>query len=212
MSFRTDVVPPEVVRLLSQSAAILKPLPDAYLAGGTALALHLAHRVSVDLDFFVPQRFLAEDLRPLLLQTGKFSPITVRDDSIVCRIDTVQWSLFKYEYPLLESTEQCEGVRIAALRDIAAMKVVAIGDRGSRKDFYDLYTILRFGGLHITGILEDVVSKFRLPQDNLYHYVRALSYFDDAIRTPDIQDTMRIDIRWPEVEAFFRSLSKTLIP
>ena len=212
MSFRTDVVPPEVIQLLSRSARILDPLPEAYLAGGTALALHLSHRISVDLDFFVPQAFLAGNLRPRLIEAGKFTPITVRDDSIVCRIDTVQWSLFKYEYPLLQSPEQYAGIRIASVRDIAAMKVVAIGDRGSRKDFYDLYTILHFGGLEIRNILEDVAEKFQLPHDNLYHYTRALSYFDDAAKTPDIQDMLRIDVRWPDVEGFFRRLAKTLIP
>jgi hypothetical protein len=172
----------------------------------------LSHRISVDLDFFVPQAFLAADLRPRLSEAGRFAPITVRDDSIVCRIDSVQWSLFKYEYPLLQSPEPYAGIRIASVRDIAAMKVVAIGDRGSRKDFYDLYTILHFGGLEISRVLEDVVAKFQLPQDNLYHYVRALSHFDDATRTPDIQDMLRIEVRWPDVEGFFRRLVKTLIP
>ena len=186
-------------------------MPEAYLAGGTALALHLAHRVSVHLDFFAPQSFLAQDIRPRLVEAGHFEPITVRDDSVVCSIDAVQWSLFRYEYPLMESPETYAGIRIASVRDIAAMKVVAIGDRGSRKDFYDLYTILRFGGGDIRKILEDAVSKFRLPQDNLYHYVRALTYFDDAIRTPDIQVMLRIDIRWPDVELFFRNLAKTLV-
>ena len=212
MSFRTDVVPPEVVQLLSRSAPILKVLPEAYLAGGTALSLHLAHRVSVDLDFFVPQSFLAQDIRPGLLEAGQFTPITVRDDSILCRIDTVQWSLFRYEYPLLDTPEQYAGIRIASVRDIAAMKVIAIGDRGSRKDFYDLYTILHVGGFDIRRILEDVVSKFQLPPDNLYHYTRAFAYFDDALRTPDIQDMLRIDVRWPDVEHFFRNLAKGLIP
>ena len=65
LSFRTDAVPTQVIELLSRSAGILELLPEAYLAGGTALSLYFAHRVSVDLDFFVPQSFLAEDLRPL---------------------------------------------------------------------------------------------------------------------------------------------------
>ncbi len=190
----------------------MEPLPEAYLAGGTALALHLSHRISVDLDFFVPEAFLARDIRPRLIQAGRFSPITVRDDSIVCRIDTVQWSLFRYEYPLLQSPERFAGIRIASVRDIAAMKVAAIGDRGSRKDFYDLYTILHFGALEIRRILEDVVTKFQLPHDNLYHYVRALSYFDDAVKSPDIRDMLRIDVQWTDVEVFFRRLAKTLIP
>ena len=186
-------------------------LPGAYLAGGTALSLRFAHRVSVDLDFFVPQGFLAQDLRPRLIEAGPFAPVTVRDDSIVCRIDAVQWSLFRYEYPLLESPEPYAGIRIASIRDIAAMKVVAIGDRGSRKDFYDLYTILR-EGFDMQRILTDVALKFHLPQDNLYHYIRALTYFDDAIRTPDIQDMLRVDVQWPDVEAFFRGLARTLVP
>ncbi len=211
MSFRTNAVPPQVVELLSRSAGILEALPEAYLAGGTALSLCFAHRVSVDLDFFVPQSFLAEDLRPRLAKAGQFSPITVRNDSIVCRVDAVQWSLFKYEYPLLETPKRYHRIRIASVRDIAAMKVVAIGDRGSRKDFYDLYTILHAGGLNIQRIFDDVVSKFQLPRDNLYHYIRALTYFDDAVREPDIQELLRIDVRWPDVELYFRSLAKKLV-
>ena len=89
MSFRTDAVPTEVVNLLHQSAAILESLPGAYLAGGTALSLYLAHRVSIDLDFFVAQSFLARDLRPKIIEAGSFGPISVRDDSIVCTIDEV---------------------------------------------------------------------------------------------------------------------------
>jgi hypothetical protein len=91
------------------------------------------------------------------------------------------------------------------------MKVVAIGDRGSRKDFYDLFALLRGGRLSIQTILEDVRTKYRLPEDNLYHYIRALTFFDDAVKAPDLQDTLRIDVRWADVERFFRQLAKTLI-
>jgi hypothetical protein len=165
----------------------------------------------VDLDFFVPQSFRAEDLRPRLAKAGHFSPITVRNDSIVCRVDTVQWNLFKYEYPLFERPKRYQRVRIASVRDIAAMKVVAIGDRGSRKDFYDLYTILQAGGLNIQGIFGDVVTKFQLPRDNLYHYIQALTYFEDAVKEPDIEELLRIDVRWPDVELYFRGLAKMLV-
>ena len=87
MSFRADVVPPEVVQLLSRCVSILELLPEAYLAGGTALSLHLAHRVSVDLDFFVPQSLLAQDLRPRLMEAARFGP-NIQD---MLRIDA-QWS------------------------------------------------------------------------------------------------------------------------
>ena len=200
------------MNLLHRSAAILAPLPGAYLAGGTALSLYLAHRLSVVLDFFVPQGFLARDLRPRIMEAGAFGPISVSDDSIVCTIDEVQWSLFKYDYALLEGAGLFAGVQVASIRDIAAMKVAAIGDRGSRKDFYDLYAILRTGDFDIRRILEDLVLKFRLRPDNVYHYVKALSYFEDAVRAPDIRDTLRLDVHWSDVELFFRRLAKTLIP
>ncbi len=119
MPLRADIVPSEVVELLVKSAAILKIIPGTYLAGGTALSKHLAHRVSIGLDFFAPNSFAADELRPELSRAGSFMPINVRDNSIVCRIDAVQWSLFKYDYPLVDAFETFSGIQIASLRDIA---------------------------------------------------------------------------------------------
>ena len=174
--------------------------------------MHLAHRISVDLDFLTPQGFLADDIRPRLSSAGTFSPITVRDDSIVCRIDRVQWSLFRYEYPLVEKIQTYSGIQVASVRDIAAMNVVAIGDRGSRKDFYDLYAILAQTSLDIEQILKDVVAKYSLSHDSLYHYIRAFTYFEDARKAPDIKPLLRMTVQWDEIEDFFRKLAKQLIP
>jgi hypothetical protein len=212
MPLRTDVVPPEVIELLIKSSGILKKVSGAYLAGGTALAMHLSHRVSIDLDFFTPVGFLAEEFRSELSRAGSFTPITVRNDTVVCRIDQVQWSLFKYEYPLVDAPQEYSGIQVASLRDIAAMKVVAIGDRGSRKDFYDLYAILNRTDLGMAQILKDVGTKYSIPEDNLYHYIRAFTYFEDAMKSPDIQSLLRMSIQWPEVEDFFRKMAKRLIP
>lgn len=212
MPLRTDIVPTEVIELLIKSARILENFPQAYLAGGTALSMHLSHRVSIDLDFFTPAGFIAEELRSELSKASSFSPITLRNDTVVCRIGQVQWSLFKYEYPLVDILQEYSGIQVASIRDVAAMKVVAIGDRGSRKDFYDLYAILSRKVLHIDQILKDVIAKYSLPEDNLYHYLRAFTYFEDAIRSPDIQPMLRMNIQWAEVEDFFRNLAKSLIP
>jgi hypothetical protein len=212
MPLRTDIVPTEVTDLLIKSVAILRNIGEVYLAGGTALSMHLSHRVSIDLDFFTPVSFLAEELRSELSKAGSFTPITLRDDTVVCSIDQVQWSLFKYQYPLIEVSQEYSGIQVASLRDIAAMKVVAIGDRGSRKDFYDLYAILNRTDLKIDQIFQDVVAKYSLSEDHLYHYVRAFTYFEDAVKSPDIQPMLRVSIQWTEVEDFFRNLARGLIP
>lgn len=62
--------------------------------------------------------------------------IDVKNNSVVCKVKEVQFSLFNYRYPLLCPLENYCNVSIASLRDIAAMKICAIGDRGARKDFY----------------------------------------------------------------------------
>ncbi len=211
MPLRTNIVPPEVIKLLIKSDAVLRGVPHSYLAGGTALCMHLSHRISIDLDFFTPTSFLAEELRPTLSKSGLFVPITVRDNSIVCRIDEVQWSLFQYSYPLVDALEHYSGIHVASVRDIAAMKIVAIGDRGSRKDFYDMHAILNHTPVNMDQVFQDVTAKYSLSKDNLYHYIRAFTYFEDARKSPDIQPLLRIKISWPEVEDFFRNLAKRLI-
>lgn len=116
MPFRTDVVPAEVTALLTRSVAILKNIGGVYLAGGTALSMHLYHRISIDLDFFTPAGFLAEELRDELQRAGSFTPITIRNDTAVCRIDQVQWSLFKYQYPLVDALQEYSGIQVASIR------------------------------------------------------------------------------------------------
>lgn len=212
MPFKTNAIPDEVIRLLNRVKPIINKIDGTYLAGGTALSLFLGHRVSVDLDFFTPNDFLAGPFIEVLSQLGIFVPIDIKDNSIVCQIDNVQFSLFKYRYPLLVPLEFYSGVYIASLRDIAAMKISAIGDRGARKYFYDLYAILNHTTLKAEKILEDVSKKYSIPNDSLYHYIRSLAFFEDSRKEPDIQSFIKMDIQWPEVELFFSKLIKTLIP
>lgn len=171
MSFKTNAVPNEVIDLLINVRPIIEEIGEVYLAGGTALSLFLGHRISIDLDFFTPNDFLATPLSEALNQIGPYVPIDVKDNSLVCKVKEVQFSLFKYCYPLVSPFESYSNVHIASLRDIAAMKIVAIGDRGARKDFYDLYAILNYASIKIENILKDVCTKFSIPNDSLYHYI-----------------------------------------
>ncbi|ODS30696.1 MAG: hypothetical protein SCARUB_04193 [Candidatus Scalindua rubra] len=212
MSFKTNAVPNEVIDLLLNVRPIIGKIGGVYLAGGTALSLFLGHRISIDLDFFTPNDFLAAPLSEALNQLGPYVPIDVKNNSLVCKVKEVQFSLFKYGYPLLCPFEFYSNISIASLRDIAAMKIGAIGDRGARKDFYDLYAILNYTSIKIENILKDVCTKFSIPKDSLYHYIKALAFFEDSRKEPDIQPLVKLDVKWEDIELFFSKLATTLIP
>jgi hypothetical protein len=116
-----------------------------YLAGGTALALRLGHRISVDLDLFANLDTLDDLLRTGIVdELRKKYEIDLLQDSVlglVLLADGRAASFFSYGYSLLDQTDTVSGVQIAGLRDIGLMKLDAIAGRGTRKDFYDLYFI-----------------------------------------------------------------------
>lgn len=211
MSFKTNAVPDEVIELLINVRPVIEKIGGVYLAGGTALSLFLGHRVSIDLDFFTPNDFLATPLSQDLNQLGPYVPIDVKNNSLVCKVKEVQFSLFKYGYPLLCPLEYYSNISIASLRDIAAMKIGAIGDRGARKDFYDLYAILNYTSIKIEDILKDVCAKFSIPEDSLYHYIKALIFFEESRKEPDIKPLIKMNVQWEDIESFFCKLAPTLI-
>lgn len=101
-----------------------------YLAGGSALALHLEHRISVDLDFFTPKSFSVSDLGQRLGQVGNFAQEQRKKDTLLGTLDQVKVSFFRYLYPLINPNENILNTSIASVPDIGAMKLEAIGMRG----------------------------------------------------------------------------------
>ncbi|HEX3346156.1 MAG TPA: nucleotidyl transferase AbiEii/AbiGii toxin family protein, partial [Polyangiaceae bacterium] len=174
----------------SQRAALsaLKPAADRgfYLAGGTGLCLHLAHRRSVDLDLFRTESFDADGIARELGACGvalndlKSAPATIH-----AQVLGVRTSLLAFPYAPLESPiPTAEGVPVAGLRDLAAMKIEAIAGRGARKDFYDLYFICQ-SGLSLDAAFDAFRGRFASASPDVYHRLRALTFFDDAEREPE---------------------------
>ena len=156
-----------------------------YLAGGTAVALHFGHRLSVDLDWFTNHAFadplqLAAQLRSagLAFETTQIGPGTLHGATGGVRI-----SLLEYQYPLLGPAEDwLEGpCLVASLADLAAMKLSAIAQRGSRKDFVDLWAL---GSRHAR--LPEMLELYRRKYEvrDMAHLLYSLSYFDDADEEP----------------------------
>ncbi|MCK4244227.1 MAG: nucleotidyl transferase AbiEii/AbiGii toxin family protein [Candidatus Omnitrophica bacterium] len=148
-----------------------------YLAGGTALALQIKHRTSIDFDFYTEAEFLPEDIIELFQkETKEITEIQTGRGTLISRIKRVEVSLFHYPYLLLEPFVESKNLNLASLKDIAAMKLIAIIQRGTKRDFFDLYFLIRNFGLE--KIIELTQKKY--PPFNPYLALQALTYFEDA--------------------------------
>lgn len=183
--------------------------PNTYLAGGTAAALHLGHRYSNDLDFFTPRRFDAKDAVKKFKKIPGYELEKTSWQTILGYVNTVQCTLFFYQYPLLFPTKSFRGVAVADLRDISAMKIAAISDRGIKRDFVDLYFTVREGGVQLKDALRFYGRKFGVLEANRVHLLKSLVYFEDAEK--QITPRMIKNAAWPDVKKFFESEVKKLI-
>jgi len=152
-----------------------------YLAGGTCLAIRLGHRRSMDLDWFTGTAFDDPLLLARRLQRAGVPFVIDRIDagSLLGRVAGVRVSLLEYSYPMLEPltvwpTGKC---RLAALPDLAAMKLSAIAQRGSKKDFVDLHTLI-LRRLSLNQMLAWYRRKYGVKDTAHVRY--SLLYFDDA--------------------------------
>lgn len=171
-----------------------------YLAGGSALALHLGHRLSIDFDFFTPVSFSTIQVLKRLKEKGEFITQTAIADTLLGTFNKIKLSLFSYQYPLLFPPGEFLGVKIADPRDIGAMKIAAIMDRGTKKDFIDIYCLSK-NGISLEKCLEIYDKKYKVLGNNLYSIVTSLSYFVDAENSE--MPIMLDKITWSEIKDFF---------
>lgn len=192
----TSVLPQDTQHALA-TVAPLDIIKKSYLAGGSALALQFGHRESLDLDFFTQELFEAPILTQLLEQTlPAFRRTRLAWRTILGEIGTVKFSLFYYRYPLLKSTRPFENIALASPEDIAAMKIAAIGDRGMKRDFVDLYILMRKFSLQEMLALYD--QKYHNLDDLLPHLLRSLVYFNEAEHDKTVKLLTPID--WGDVK------------
>lgn len=176
---------------------------DLYLAGGTALALQVEHRPSIDFDWFGSQIGDPEILFRRLRSAGfDFTILANSFETVYVEIDTVQVSFIGYQYPLLAPPYHWNeyGIDLASLDDIACMKLSAVTNRGSRKDFIDLhYLITNFRSLE--SYLELFQEKYQ--QQDIGHVIRSLVFFKDAEQEPEIELFYQVD--WQKLKHDFES-------
>ena len=153
-------------------------LDNFALAGGTSLALQIGHRKSIDIDLFSFGESNTQEIS--LFLENDFTDITIRRTTpifIFALINQVKCDFVKYSnHPVLNPCFTEQGIRMYSKEDIAAMKLNAICGRGTKKDFYDIYSLLQSYSLkEILGFYD---TKYK--SDNSWMALRSLQYFEDA--------------------------------
>ena len=181
---------------------------EYYLAGGTALALQIGHRSSYDFDWFTPKLGDPESLLQRLKSSNiDFKVQSIAYETVYIMSGDVQMSFIGYSYPMLQPKVLWpeNGIYLAGLNDIASMKLSAIASRGSRKDFVDLYYLIKHS-LSLQKYLELFMKKY--DNRDIGHVVRSLVYFEDAESEPEIRAIGSTN--WEQLKSDFEEWVKKL--
>jgi predicted nucleotidyltransferase component of viral defense system len=189
-----QAVAPGTFQLL-KSICSIPELRGFYLAGGTSLALQIGHRISVDLDFFGDREFTTQEIIDLLSTIKPLSIISQNKNILILNVQNIKVDFVNYRYPLI-STPLAEGpIRLLDTPDIAAMKLAAIAGRGRKRDFYDLYFLLRkFSLPEMVGFY---TKKYEDGSEMMV--ARSLTFFEDA-DTDENPKLLSTDTAWEEVK------------
>lgn len=183
--------------ILEKSEIIQK----SYLAGGTALALQLGHRISHDLDFFTQEEFDEELLLPEIKEISSFQLEKIAWRTIIGKFEDVRFSIFFYKYPLLYHSKKFGMVNILDVRDIAAMKIAAVASRGAKRDFVDLYFVCK-DKISLREAIRLYDKKYKNLVTMEMHIMKSLVYFEDA--EPEEMPKMLKKVEWKKVKKFLR--------
>ena len=190
---QTQAVYADTLALLNKLMA-LPVLAPFELVGGTALALQIGHRISVDLDLFSSSDFNEDEVLEALLDLGETKPLNKQRNSLNVLVNEVKVDILKYRYPIIGEVAKEQGIRMLTAKDIAPMKLDAMAARGAKKDFIDIYFLLeKFS-------LKDMLTlhKEKYQSESQFHITRSLTYFADADR--QAMPIMLREIDWEKVK------------
>jgi predicted nucleotidyltransferase component of viral defense system len=140
--FQYTAVDPTTLACLRKLSE-LRSLSTTVLVGGTALALQYGHRLSVDLDFFSYEKLTFDFIMSEIVPLPSSEQVSQTEIMQEWRVQGVKIDILQYPYQFIFPVIEEDGLRIAQDKEIAAMKLAAIANRGVKKDFYDLYALLQ---------------------------------------------------------------------
>jgi Nucleotidyl transferase AbiEii toxin, Type IV TA system len=169
------IIEPQTLALI-QALQQLPELKGFYLVGGTALALMLGHRNSIDIDLFTQNDFSAEEIEELLKPKYTFAATVARKNTLLAVVSNIKTDFIKHAYPLILPPITEEGITFLSREDISAMKFHAIIQSGKRlKDFIDIYFLLEH--FCMADMIGFFTKKYRY--SNPMIAMKAVNYFDE---------------------------------
>jgi predicted nucleotidyltransferase component of viral defense system len=179
-----ETVDPETFKLLVKLQS-LASLQNFYLAGGTALSLYYGHRISIDLDLFTHTGFNTETVLHEISEAFSDDNVSIINEdrnSLLLSINDIKVDILSHQYALINpNIKSIDYIKIYAKEDIIAMKLNALANRGTKKDFFDIYEVLQ------EFTLRDLFNFFETKYTNkdIYYVLRSLIYFEDAALDKD---------------------------
>lgn len=172
-----------------------------YLAGDTALALQVGHRRSVDLDFFTKEKsFDEKKVEETIGERGDWVTNSISSGTVYGELLGAKTSFIAYPFFTPSEPMRKQGtISILAPLDIAVMKIIAISQRGKKRDFFDLYWICQ-NISSLSNIMSRVSRQYSINQ-NPVHILKSLVYFEDAESDPEPE--INFDANWKKVKNFF---------
>jgi predicted nucleotidyltransferase component of viral defense system len=149
--------------------------------GGTALALRYGHRITVYLNFFTDKELDANSLIDTFKEKFSIRILSQARNSLTLDLRSVKTDFIRHNYSLLKPIEKTEEIKMASVMDLAAMKLNSTMNRGSKKDFYDIYELLNHFTLH--ELITFYNSKYEFSSQLIL--LKSLVYFNDAEQEPD---------------------------
>lgn len=182
---------------------------DFYLAGGTALALQIGHRISVDFDFFsqseIPENVL-EELKEIF-SNYRITVSVNNPEELTVFLNETKITFIKYPFPVIKPIIEYQGIRLLDVKEIGATKAYVIGRRGDFKDYVDLYYILSEGHSSLDEIINLAEVKYQ-NEFNSRLFLEQLVYLEDIEETQLI--FLKKQVTKKELEKFFEEAAKSI--
>jgi len=159
---------------------------EYFLVGGTAIALHIGHRRSIDFDLFKFNQIKPKSIVNKISEFNYNFIVTRRvSEQLNVSVKDVKFTFFQYPFKINASEKFEDILRLPKLIDLAAMKAYALGRRSKWKDYVDLYFILK---KHFT--IEQISKKANEIYGSLFSeklFRAQLSYFEDIDYTEAVE-------------------------
>lgn len=193
-----EILDQERIKILPLLASFKQ---DFYLAGGTALALHLGHRDSIDFDFFTTEPFDTSKLQEKIetvFDGHKINIFQLEKNTLSCTIDgNIKLSFFTFKNKLLKDLVETDFLNLASLEDILCMKLWSICTRSVNKDYIDIYYLLKI--IPLKDALE--MCEEKMPTMYVSIFLKSLVYFDEMI-FDDVKMLPGFEVDFEKVKKF----------